>query len=57
MRNSTIPLGRAHQLASEAIREAQRSRVPAAEIIPVGGLRRCAPAVDGAVLVAIVNEA
>jgi len=57
LKHSKIPLGRADALASQAIREAQQSGVPATDIIPVGGLRRYAPAVDGAVLVAIVNEA
>ncbi len=57
LKNSKIPLGRADALASQAIREAQQSGVPATDIIPVGGLRRYAPAVDGAVLVAIVNAA
>ena len=57
LKNSKIPLGRADALASQAIREAQQSGVPATDIIRVGGLRRYAPAVDGAVLVAIVNEA
>jgi len=57
LRNSKIPLGRAHALASHAIREAQQARLPAREIILVGGVRRCSPAVEGAVLLAIVNEA
>ena len=53
LKNSKIPFGRADALASQAIREAQQSGVPATDIIPVGGLRRYAPAVDGAVLVAM----
>jgi DNA polymerase (family 10) len=55
-RNSRIPLGRADALASQAIREAQQSGLAARDIVRVGGLRRCAPAVEGAVLVAIVDH-
>lgn len=55
-KNSRIPLGRADALASQAIREAHQSGLAVKEIIPVGGLRRYAPAVDGAALVAIVDE-
>ena len=57
LKNSRIPLGRADALASQAIREAHQSGFPVKDVIPVGGLRRYAPAVDGAVLVAIVDEA
>lgn len=57
LKNSRIPLGRADALASQAIREAQQSGLPLKNIVKVGGLRRCAPAVDGAVLLAIADEA
>jgi DNA polymerase (family 10) len=56
LKNSRIPLGRADALASQAIREAHWSGLPVRDVIAVGGLRRFAPAVDGAVLVAIVDE-
>jgi hypothetical protein len=36
LKNSKIPLGRADALASQAIREAQQSGVPATDIIRVG---------------------
>lgn len=55
-KNSRIPLGRADALASQAIREAHQSGLAVKDIIRVGGLRRCAPAVEGAVLVAIVDD-
>ena len=57
LKNSRIPLGRADALASQAIREAHQSGLPVTDIIRVGGLRRCAPAVDGAVLLAIADNA
>jgi len=57
LKNSRIPLGRADALASQAIREARQAGLPLRDIIPVGGLRRYAPAVEGAVLVAIVDDA
>jgi DNA polymerase (family X) len=57
LKNSRIPLGRADALASQAIREAHQAGLPLKDIIPVGGLRRYAPAVDGAALVAIVDDA
>ena len=50
LKHSRIPLGRADALASQAIREAHQAGLPADDIVPVGGLRRCAPALDGAVL-------
>jgi DNA polymerase (family 10) len=54
MRHSKIPLGRADLLASLARREAQQVGLPADDIVPVGGLRRYEPAVDGTILVALV---
>jgi DNA polymerase (family 10) len=56
LKNSRIPLGRADALASQAIREAHQAGLPLKDMIPVGGLRRYAPAVEGAVLVAIGDE-
>jgi DNA polymerase (family X) len=55
LRQSKIPLGRAAMLASQAIHEAQHAGLPADEIVPVGGIRRYSPALDGVVLVAIVD--
>jgi DNA polymerase (family X) len=57
LKHSRIPLGRADLLANLAIREAHQAGLPADDIIPVGGLRRFAPAVDGAVLVAVADAA
>ena len=54
LKHSRIPLGRADALASQAMREAHQIGIPADEIVAVGGLRRFAPALDGAVLVAVV---
>ena len=57
LKNSRIPLGRADALAAQVIREAHQAGLPLKDLIPVGGLRRYAPAVEGAVLVAIVDDA
>ena len=57
LKHSRIPLGRADLLANLAIREAHQAGLPADDIIPVGGLRRFAPALDGAVLVAVADGA
>jgi DNA polymerase (family 10) len=57
LKHSRIPLGRADALASQAIREAHLAGLPADDIVPVGGIRRFSPALDGAVLVAIANNA
>jgi DNA polymerase (family 10) len=57
VKHSRIPLGRADMLASTAIREAHQAGLPAEDIVPVGGLRRFAPAVDGAVLLAVADDA
>jgi DNA polymerase (family 10) len=40
-------------LASMVGREAQRAGLPVNDLLPVGGLRRCAPAMDGASLLAV----
>ncbi len=56
LKNSRIPLGRAHALASQTIRDAHQAGFPVKDIIPVGGIRRVAPAVEGAVLLAIVED-
>jgi DNA polymerase (family X) len=56
LKHSRIPLGRADALASQAMREAHQKGVPADEIVAVGGLRRFAPALDGAVLVAVADD-
>jgi DNA polymerase (family 10) len=57
LKHSRIPLGRADILASTAIREAHQAGLPTEDIVPVGGVRRFAPAVDGAVLLAITDDA
>jgi DNA polymerase (family 10) len=57
LKHSRIPLGRADMLASTAIREAHQAGLPADDIVPVGGLRRYAPALDGAVLLAVTDDA
>jgi DNA polymerase (family 10) len=57
LKHSRIPLGRADTLASMAIREAHQAGLPADDIVPAGGLRRYAPALDGAVLVALTADA
>jgi DNA polymerase (family 10) len=56
LKHSTIPLGRVDALASLAMREAHHVGLPADELVPVGGLRRFAPALDGAVLVAVADD-
>jgi DNA polymerase (family 10) len=57
LKHSRIPLGRADMLASTAIREAHQAGLPTEDIVPVGGVRRFAPAVDGAVLLAVTDDA
>jgi len=57
LKNSRSPLGRADMLASMAVREAHQAGLPADDIVPVGGVRRYAPAVDGAVLLAVTDDA
>ena len=56
LKHSKIPLGRAEALASAAIREAHQAGLPSADIVPVGGVRRYTPAVEGAVLLAITVD-
>jgi DNA polymerase (family 10) len=56
LKHSRIPLGRAEALASQAMREAHQIGLPADEIVPVGGVRRFAPALDGVVLVAVADD-
>lgn len=51
-----MPLGRADMLASLVAREAQQLGVPADEILVAGGVRRFAPALDGAVLLAVAPQ-
>jgi DNA polymerase (family 10) len=55
MSRSRIPLGRAHQLASSVRREAARAGLSALELTPVAGLRRFAPAVEGAALLGVAS--
>ena len=57
LKNSRIPLGRAEALASHAIDEAHQSGLPVVDLVPVGGLRRFSPAVDGVTLLAVVEAA
>jgi DNA polymerase (family 10) len=40
-------------LASMVSREVQRAGLPVNDLVPVGGLRRCAPAMDGAAVLAL----
>jgi DNA polymerase (family X) len=56
LKHSRIPLGRGDMLASMAVREAHQAGLPADDIVPVGGVRRYAPAVDGAVLLAVADD-
>lgn len=51
-----LPLGRAHLLASTALREARRAGVPADSIVSVGSLRRYAPDVGGVLLIAVADS-
>jgi DNA polymerase (family 10) len=53
VRSPRLPLGRAHLLASTAIREARRVGLPADSIVSVGSLRRFAPEVGQISLLAI----
>ncbi len=56
LKHSRIPLGRADALASQVIREAHQAGLPTDDIVPAGGLRRFAPAVEGTVLVAVADD-
>ena len=53
VRSPGLPLGRAHLLASTALREARRAGLPVESLVSVGGLRRYAPDVGQIVLLAI----
>jgi DNA polymerase (family 10) len=52
---SRISLGRAHLLVSSAIREASRAGIPAKSLVPVGSVRRFAPDVRDAGLLAALS--
>lgn len=52
-----MSLGRAHLLASGAIREAQRVGLPAQSITPLGSLRRFAPDIGDVSLLAVAEAA
>jgi DNA polymerase (family 10) len=52
-----IPLGRAHALASFVAQEIRRTGAPIDQLVPLGGLRRYAPAVDGVTLLAVAEAA
>lgn len=53
MIDDPLPLGRAHQLASTAIREARKAGIAMDTVIAVGDLRRFEPAVTAVVLLGI----
>jgi DNA polymerase (family 10) len=50
-----IPLGRAHLLASNVMREARRAGIPAVSVTPIGSLRRWAPDVGDVSLLAVAQ--
>jgi DNA polymerase (family 10) len=50
-----MPLGRADLLATTAIHEARQAGLPVSDIVPAGGVRRFAPSLGGARLVAIAD--
>jgi DNA polymerase (family X) len=52
-----LPLGRAHQLASIAMREVARAGVPVDSLSPVGSLRRFSPDVGDVSLLAAASRA
>src|SRR5258706_8667836 len=52
-----IPLGRAHVLASTAIREARSSGIRMEALTPVGDLRRFEPAVESVNLLVVSADA
>jgi len=56
LKNSRIPLGRADALATLAIREVRQAGLPAEDVLAVGGLRRCAPALEGAALLVLATD-
>ena len=53
MADDLLPLGRAHLLASTAIREARRAALAVDTLIAVGDLRRYEPAVSAVALLGI----
>jgi DNA polymerase (family 10) len=57
VRSPRLPLGRAHLLASTALREARRAGLPADSVVSVGSLRRYAPDVGGVSLLAVAESA
>ena len=57
MNGPRIPLGRAHLLASNVIREARRAGIPATNVTPIGSLRRWAPDVGDVSLLAVAEPA
>ena len=52
-----IPLGRAHMIASLAIRDAQRAGLPVQSLTPTGSLRRFSPDVGEVSILAIAHRA
>jgi DNA polymerase (family X) len=52
-----ISLGRAHMLASGAMRDAQRAGLPAQSLTPLGSLRRFAPAVRDVSILGVADPA
>jgi DNA polymerase (family 10) len=52
-----IPLGRAHLLASNVMREARRTGIPAESLTPIGSLRRWAPEIGDVSLLAVAHPA
>ncbi len=53
MKPDRLSLGRAHALASFAIQEARRTRIPADPVLPIGSLRRYAPDIGDVALLAV----
>ena len=56
VRPPRLSLGRAHLLASTALREARRAGLPADSLVSVGSLRRYAPDVGGVALLAVADS-
>jgi DNA polymerase (family X) len=55
VRSARLPLGRAHLLASTALREARRAGLAADSVVAVGSLRRFAPDVGDVSLLAVAD--
>jgi DNA polymerase (family X) len=55
VRSQGLPLGRAHLIASTALREARRAGLPVESIVSVGGLRRYAPDAGAVSLLAVAQ--